>query len=49
MICGEKIRAVLQACNFSHTIVWAVEGIDRSLIDRISVIDDASADPAQQA
>jgi len=48
MICGLKVCAVLPAYNAARTVARTVECIDRAVVDRILVVDDASTDETRE-
>jgi glycosyltransferase involved in cell wall biosynthesis len=48
MICGVKISVVLPAYNAERTIESTISNIDRTLIDDIIVVDDASTDQTRE-
>ncbi len=48
MINGSKVCVVLPAFNAARTLARTVEGLDRSLVDEIIVVDDASTDETRE-
>jgi glycosyltransferase involved in cell wall biosynthesis len=48
VINGSKVCVVLPAYNAARTLVRTVEGLDRSLVDEIIVVDDASTDETRE-
>jgi glycosyltransferase involved in cell wall biosynthesis len=48
VINGSKVCVVLPAFNAARTLARTVEGLDRSLVDEIIVVDDASTDETRE-
>src|ERR1035438_2642612 len=48
VINGSKVCVVLPAFNAARTLVRTLEGLDRTLIDEVIVVDDASTDETRE-
>jgi glycosyltransferase involved in cell wall biosynthesis len=48
VICGAKVCVVLPAFNAARTLAWTLEALDRTLIDEVIVVDDASTDATRE-